>query len=95
MKNPALVREIIADSDGMDYNLSKELLREFHDDIYQGYKSYFHGDKVMLFKMKELWCYLLNVFEDDSKYARMLKKSTDLADYELFVEKIFSDLRIL
>lgn len=95
LRDPSLIRAIIADRDGTEYKLDRKTLRQFHDNLYQGYKTYFHGEKVLLFKMKEMWCYLLNSFEENPKYTKMLKKSTELADYELFVEKIFSDLRIL
>ena len=35
---------------------SKEQIREYHDRMYEAYREHMPGDRVVLFKMKELRC---------------------------------------
>lgn len=82
--NPALVAEIL----GKD-KLTRENLREFHDRIYNSYREMLFGDKNVLFRMKELWCYMIAGFQENEKAKKKLMKSRDLQEYEIAVNEIF------
>lgn len=71
----------------------KERIREFHDCLYEAYcRAYLHisGPKVVLFKMKELWCYLASSFADQGKAVKKMKKAQNLNEYEAAAALIFN-----
>lgn len=73
----------------------KKLLKEFHDKIYEDYKRILYGDRNVLFRMKELWFYMIPSFSDNAKYAKKIKKSERLFDYEEAVSSLFREQDIL
>ncbi|MEK6263645.1 MAG: tRNA-dihydrouridine synthase family protein [Clostridium sp.] len=75
--------------------LEKELLKDFHDKIYEDYKRILFGDRNVLFKMKELWFYMIPVFSDNIKYAKKIRKSERLCDYDEAVSSLFREQDIL
>lgn len=90
LANPALVNEII-DNEKLD----KNVLKDFHDRIYDDYKKVMFGERNVLFKMKELWFYLSPMFSNYEKYAKKIKKSEKLCDYEAAVANLFIEQDIL
>lgn len=58
-------------------------------------KEYFFGERNVLFKMKELWFYMISVFSNNSKYAKRIKKSERLSDYDEAVSSLFREQEIL
>ena len=75
--------------------LEKELLKDFHDKIYEDYKKILFGERNVLFKMKELWFYMIPAFSDNVKYAKKIKKSERLCDYDEAVSSLFREQDIL
>jgi tRNA-dihydrouridine synthase len=69
-------------------------LREFHNQVYEDYRKIMPGERNVLFKMKEFWFYLISMFGDNGKYAKRIKKSERLRDYEEAVASIFIELNI-
>lgn len=72
----------------------KEHFREFHNCLYEEYcKLYLQtsGPKVVLFKMKEIWCYLASSFEGRNKTVKKIKKAQNLKEYEAAAALMFSD----
>ena len=49
------------------------------------------GDRVVLFKMKELWYYLAQNFTDSTKYAKKIRKAERLPAYESAVNALFAE----
>ena len=90
LANPGLIS-------GIENNtkLEKKLLKEFHDKIYEGYKGILSGDRNVLFKMKELWFYMMPMFSDNAKYAKKIRKSERLYDYDEAVLSLFREQDIL
>lgn len=86
MTNPALARELKGGK-----GLDKEELRRFHDLLYAEYCKVLSGDRNILFRMKELWSYLILLFEDPKKYAKKIKKSEKCVTYEKAVQELFSE----
>ena len=76
--------------------LTKENLLSFHNMIYEEYQEISSGDRNVLFKMKELWFYMANLFEASEKLMKKIKKSEKLKDYENVIRVLFEtcDLRI-
>lgn len=84
--NPGLITEIKERKE-----LEKGLLKEFHDVIYTGYKSTLFSDRNVLFKMKDLWFYLITLFPDHEKYAKKIKKAERFSDYDDAVSSLFRE----
>ncbi len=88
--NPGLVLTI-RDSRKLD----KDLLRDFHDKIYADYKNILFGDKNVLYKMKEIWFYMIRIFTNHLKYAKKIKKVQRLTEYDQVVSSLFTEQQIL
>lgn len=69
----------------------KQLLKVFHDKIYADYQNILFGDKNVLFRMKELWSYLIYIFPNSEKYAKKIKKTERLSDYEQIIINLFEE----
>lgn len=80
--NPGLLGEIQGQG-GAD----RGQLRRFHDRLYGEYRNLDMGDKNVLFKMKEIWCYLGQSFPGCEKELKLIKKAERLYRYEEAVER--------
>lgn len=72
----------------------KKTIQRFHESMYQVYREHMPGDKVVLFKMKELWLYMIKLFTEPKKYAKRIRKAEKLAAYEEAVRELFSEQEI-
>ena len=90
LRNPGLISDITN-----NIKLEKKLLKDFHDKIYEDYKRVLFGERNVLFKMKELWFYMITVFSDNTKYAKKIKKSERLHDYDEAVSSLFREQDVL
>lgn len=70
---------------------TKEKFREFHEKILQGYLEWDMGDTNVLFRMKELWFYQIHSFADADHYAKKLRKTQKLSDYQAVVEELLRE----
>lgn len=68
----------------------KNNIRTFHDELLEDYRMIMSGDRNALFKMKEIWTYLGNSFEDAEKCLKKIKKANHLTDYKIAVNELFS-----
>ena len=74
----------------------KETIKEFVTELCERYQSELYGERPVLFKMKELWHYLIQSFDADEKIAKKIKKAQRISEYEITVKELFSnyDLKI-
>ncbi len=86
LMNPGVIHELL-----YNIKLERNLLKDFHDQIYDGYKRILFGEKDILYKMKELWSYMILMFSDNAKHAKRIKKSQSLHDYDEAVSCLFSE----
>ena len=87
--NPALVRQLQGGK-----ALEKEELKNFHDKLLLGYEEVMDGDQAVLFKMKELWFYMGNLFPEGKKYLKKIKKAQHLPEYREVVQGMFENLEL-
>lgn len=73
----------------------KKRIRSFHDKLYQDFKEVSSGDKNVLFKMKEIWVYLGDLFTDSIPYMKKIKKAEKLWKYEEAVDALFAEQYIM
>ena len=64
-------------------------LKLFHDTVYEEYKEILSGDRNLLFRMKEIWIYLIDLFEENEKTMKKIRKTNTCDEYERVIEKIF------
>jgi tRNA-dihydrouridine synthase len=88
--NPGLIDDITN-----NIKVDKNLLKDFHDKIYEDYKRILFGERNVLFKMKELWFYMIQAFSDNAKYAKKIRKSERLRDYDEAVSSLFREQEVL
>lgn len=89
LSNPGLIQQI-----QKDMPLDKKEFKAFHDSICLAYQKELSGDKNVLFKMKELWAYMSQMFTNYEKYAKKIRKSEKLSIYEEVVESLFTEQSI-
>lgn len=73
----------------------KKTLKAFHDEVQQGYLGYLREEKNTLFRMKEMWVYMIHLFADHEKYMKKIRKSQSLAEYNGVVQTLFAERELL
>lgn len=76
-------------------SLDKKVLKDFHDEIFNKYIELFNEDKNAIFRMKELWGYMIYIFSDNKKYAKKIKKAQKLSEYNEAVSSLFEEQEII
>ena len=89
LANPGLINEI--KGKGV---VDKNILKEFHDEVCMGYKEILSWDINVLFRMKELWSYMIGMFEDSEKVAKKIKKERMLSEYNVIISRLFAEYNI-
>lgn len=92
LAHPFLAEQIkndIADSDD-----KTERLHNYVIDLYEDRLRHAGGSPKVLGRMKELWSYLMNSFEESQVVWRKIKKINALKEYEDAVETIFKEIPI-
>lgn len=90
MTNPKLAEELSGGE-----RLKKETLRLFHERLYADYKGVISGDRNVLYKMKELWSYMIFMFPDSEKYAKRMNKADSLYEFEVALNNLFREKNII
>lgn len=91
LRNPALITQLKKTADTEHPVLSKEILKAFHDEIFEGYASQMAGETPTLFKMKDLWTYLSERFTSTDKYLKKIRKASGYAEYKTAVDNLFRE----
>lgn len=73
----------------------KEKLREFHEELLNGYVDYMSGDKNTLYKMKELWAYLGTSFTNPEKYLKKIRKAQRVSEYKIWADNLFREQELI
>lgn len=90
LANPGLMHEIKNNA-----LINKEMLEGFHEEIFQSYREFFGDDKYALFRMKELWGYMIYIFSNCKEYSMKIKKSQNIAEYNEAVSKLLEEQEIV
>lgn len=86
IRNPGLISQIKGEN-----KLTTERLYAFHQDILEEYIKISSGDRNVLFKMKELWAFMVDLFDERDKLAKKIRKVERVKDYEILINKIFKE----
>ena len=86
LQNPAVIASIKEEK-----LPEKEVIKEFVMELCERYRSDLYGERPVLFKMKELWHYLIQSFNADEKIVKKIKKAQKISEYEITVKELFSN----
>ena len=71
-------------------DFDKKRFRAFHDELVEAYTEYMYGEKPVLYKMKELWFYMISMFPDCGNLEKKIKKTNRLDEYRSYMDELFS-----
>jgi len=92
LTNPFLAEEIKNIDNQQD---KKQRLHSFVVDLYINRLHHAGGSPKIIGSMKELWKYMMNIFDDPQNVWRKVKKVNHLDEYEDAVEKIFNENNLI
>lgn len=75
--------------------LRREAIRAFHECLMEEYGEVLSCDRDLLYKMKELWFYLLDSFSDSEKARKQIRKCEKLSEYRIITEELFREHTVL
>ena len=91
LANPFLAEEI----KGTWEKDKKERLQAYVIDLYEDRLRHAGGSPKVLGRMKELWSYLINAFDEPQDIWRKIKKINALKEYEEAVETVFREHKVI
>ena len=90
--DPALLRKVR----GTGGPAGREELRAFMQDLYQSYQVFYEGQTAQAAqRMKEVWFYMIHLFEGGERIDRKLRRNRDPRVYEQLEAAIFAELPLL
>lgn len=69
----------------------KEKLRAFYDELVKGYLEEIQGERNVMFKLKEIMFYMVNIFTDRDAYWKKLKKADSLMELDAIVHRMLAE----
>ncbi|HAN00852.1 MAG TPA: dihydrouridine synthase [Marinilabiliales bacterium] len=90
LMNPFLASEIKSGS-SLSPELKREKLRDSHEYLMEHFSKTLSGEAHVLHKMVSYWEYFSQVFENEKKVFKSLKKSHQLGEFRIAVERIFNE----
>ena len=92
LTNPFLAEDIKSIDNQQD---KKVRLHNFVVDLYVERLHHAGGSPKIIGSMKELWKYMMNIFDDPQNVWRKVKKVNHLDEYEIAVENIFNQHNLI
>ena len=92
LTNPFLAEQIKNIDNQKDKN---SRLHNFVVDLYVERLHHAGGSPKIIGSMKELWKYMMNIFDDPQNVWRKIKKVNHLDDYETAVEAVFNEQNLI
>ena len=87
--NPALAAQLKGEV--FEPKALRKKMREFHDQLLEGYSARLQGDGHIVMKMSQFWAYFSQSFENPHKAMKLVKKSSSLLKYNAAVTEIFKN----
>lgn len=88
LANPALAERIRGVEEAP---LTSSRLAAFHQALYEGYCRAIPEERNVLFKMKEMWTYLICMFPEADRYGKKIKKAKSAGEYEAAVAALLRE----
>ena len=101
LRNPALIAQLkeheygeLCSKSVQSSLYTKETLKAFHDEIFEGYAAQTPGETPTLFKMKDLWTYLSESFAAPDKHLKKIRKASNYTEYHIAVNHLFRECEL-
>ena len=65
--------------------------KAFLDELCYGYEHIMSGGRNVLFKLKEVWSYMISFFPEGERYGKKIKKAKTVAEYQTIVDALFRE----
>ena len=93
VQNPNLANMIYAEKSGgvVTEKVEKEKMSNFLNEVFEGYRELMGEDRNAIFRMKEMWSYLIKDFSGTEKQEKKIKKAQNAADYKQAVVEILNN----
>ncbi|MDD5931287.1 MAG: tRNA-dihydrouridine synthase family protein [Oscillospiraceae bacterium] len=89
--DPALLRKVRGGKAA-----SREELQAFTQDLYRSYQDFYGGQAAQAAqRMKEVWYYLIRLFQGGERIDRRLRRTRNPREYEMLEAAIFAELPLL
>lgn len=89
--DPALLRKVRGGQAA-----TREELQAFTQDLYQSYQDFYEGQAAQAAqRMKEVWFYMIHLFEGGERIDRKLRRTRNPREYEMLEATIFAELPLL
>ena len=88
--NPALVQQIKGTG-----GPTVDAIENFHGELFDATAARVGSPRNTMFRMKEVWSYLILLFDGREKYQKLLRKTTSLTEYQAITTRIFRELPLL
>lgn len=96
IRNPALISRIFStesvngtdNTKKQDKHAETVILQQFHDRLVEDYRPLL-GDKDVLFRMKEVWSYMIAEFPGKDRAWKAIRKSQHLTEYMAAVREVW------
>ena len=85
--NPALVQQL----KGIGAP-TIDAVEAFHGELFEATAKKVGSPRNTMFRMKEIWSYLILLFDRREKYQKILRKTTSLTEYHAITTRIFREL---
>ena len=85
--NPALVQQIQGTG-----GPTIDAIQNFHGELFDAPAARVGSPRNTMFRMKEVWSYLILLFDGREKYQKLLRKTTSLTEYQAITTRIFREL---
>jgi tRNA-dihydrouridine synthase len=91
--NPFLAEKIKFNTE-KPYQERIKIIRTFHDNLFAEYSKILYGPAHITNKMKEIWTYMGNFFENGEKIRKRINKTHHRDNYIDVVNKVFHESHI-
>jgi tRNA-dihydrouridine synthase len=85
--DPALASKAVGGSAA-----DRKTLEEFHNDLFEGFAESMNSRRNAMLRMKEIWFYHINLFDDHEKHIKRLRKANDVSEFLAAAAAIFREL---
>lgn len=85
--NPALAQQIQGTG-----GPTIDAIKNFHGELFDATAARVGSPRNTMFRMKEVWSYLILLFDGREKYQKLLRKTTSLTEYQAITTRIFREL---
>ncbi len=91
LRDPALAEKIMSLSSAEE---ADSRFKEFHDALVQQYQEVIGDDRNVLFKMKDLWNFMLQGRPDGPALAKEIRKAQRMPEYKVAVRQVMRRMQM-